>query len=405
MEEIRKDFPFFMKEENKKIAYLDSGATTQKPKVVIDSITDYYTNLNANANRGSYQLAIQSTLILENTRKKVRDFINAEKVEEIIFTKSATEALNLVAYSYGLNNLTETDEVLISIAEHHANLVTWQEICRKTGAKLKYFYLDENLNFDLEDFKNKLNERTKIVAFTGQSNVLSFEVPIKKMIEKVRSKSKAVVVLDGAQLIAHDKVDVRDFDFDFLAFSGHKLYSLQGVGVLYGKYDILEQMEPFLLGGDMIEYVRENSVSFAGLPSKFEAGTMDVGAIYSLEKAIEFIDSIGFDKIRSYEEGLVEYCLKGLKELDFVKVYYPSVNAKGSSIAFVVEGVHPHDVSQVLDFYGVNIRVGHHCAQPLHRYLGINSTCRVSFAVYNNLKDVDRLIEGLKEVRKTFYGN
>ncbi|WP_282925763.1 aminotransferase class V-fold PLP-dependent enzyme [Helcococcus kunzii] len=403
IKETRKDFPFF--ENNKNIAFLDSAATTQKPKVVIDFINDYYTQMNANAHRGTYKKSVESSLLVEDTREKVRKFINASKTEEIIFTKNATEALNLVSYSYGFNNLQSGDEILISIAEHHSNLVNWQYIAKKTGAKLVYFYLDENLNFDQNDFENKLNKNTKIVAFTAQSNVLSFYVPVKEMIEKVREKTEAIVIIDGAQAVAHQKIDVNSLDCDFFAFSGHKLYSIQGVGVLYGKYEILDNMQPFLFGGDMIEYTYEQDTSFAELPSKFEAGTMDVAAIISLGKAIEYIEKLGVNNIYKYEKMLVDYCLEKLNQLDYIKIYYPQKNQKGTSIAFTFDGVHPHDVSQILDFYDVNIRVGHHCAQPLHRYLKINSSCRISIAFYNNFEDIDKLILALEKVKETFYGN
>lgn len=403
IKEARKDFPFF--EENKNISFLDSAATTQKPKVVLDSVYDYYMSTNANAHRGAYKISVESSSIIENTREIVKTFINAAKSEEIIFTKNATEALNLVSYSYGMENLKLGDEILISIAEHHSNLVNWQNVSKKTGAKLVYFYLDENLNFDLSDFESKLNKNTKLVAFTAQSNVLSFYVPVRQMIEKIRSKCDALILIDAAQAIAHNKIDVKSLDCDFLAFSGHKLYSLQGVGVLYGKYDILNQMSPFLYGGDMIEYTHEQDTTYAELPSKFEAGTMDVSAILSLGKSIEYVKSIGLDNISKYEEDLVEYCLSKLGELDFINIYYPTENARGTNITFTVDNVHPHDVSQILDFYDVNIRVGHHCAQPLHRYLKINSSCRVSISFYNNYEDIDKLIEALKKVREVFNGN
>ncbi|MFL8887678.1 aminotransferase class V-fold PLP-dependent enzyme [Helcococcus kunzii] len=403
IKETRKDFPFF--ENNKNIAFLDSAATTQKPKVVIDFINEYYTQMNANAHRGTYKKSVESSLLVEDTREKVRKFINASKTEEIIFTKNATEALNLVSHSYGFNNLQSGDEILISIAEHHSNLVNWQYIAKKTGAKLVYFYLDENLNFDQNDFENKLNKNTKIVAFTAQSNVLSFYVPVKEMIEKVREKTEAIVIIDGAQAVAHQKIDVNSLDCDFFAFSGHKLYSIQGAGVLFGKYEILDKMQPFLFGGDMIEYTYEQDTSFAQLPSKFEAGTMDVAAIISLGKAIEYIEKLGVNNIYKYEKMLVDYCLEKLNQLDYIKIYYPHKNQKGTNIAFTFKSVHPHDVSQILDFYDVNIRVGHHCAQPLHRYLKINSSCRISIAFYNNFEDIDKLILALEKVKEIFYGN
>lgn len=403
VKEARKDFPFF--ENNKNISFLDSAATTQKPKIVLDTITEYYTKINANAHRGSYKISIESSSLIEKTRERVKQFINASRSEEIIFTKNATESLNLVSYSYGLNNLKSGDEILISIAEHHSNLVNWQQVAKKNGAKLVYFYLDENLNFDQNDFENKLNKNTKVVAFTAQSNVLSFYIPIKEMIKKVREKTQAVVLIDGAQAIAHKKIDVRDIDCDFFAFSGHKIYSLQGVGVLYGKFNLLDSMQPFLYGGDMIEYTFEQETSFAELPSKFEAGTLDVAAIISLNKSIEYIEKFGIENIYTYEKKLVDYCLDKLSNLEYIKIFYPKKNPMGTNITFTFDGVHPHDVSQILDFYDVNIRVGHHCAQPLHRFLNINSSCRISLAFYNNYEDIDKLVLALEKVKETFYGN
>lgn len=399
--EIRDNFPFF--NTNPDISYLDSAATSQKPKIVLDALSDFYTRFNANANRGAYQIAVESTALLESARSNVARFIGASSPSEIIFTKSATESINLVAYSYGLNKLQEGDEVLISIAEHHSNLVNWQYICQKAGAKLSYFYLDDDLNIDLNDFKSKLNENTKIVSFTGASNVLSFDVPAKEM-TKLAHQVGAKVLIDGTQQIVHSKVDVSDLDCDFYAFSGHKLYAEFGVGVLYGKKELLDNMDPFLLGGDMIEYVMEDHSSYAELPHKFEAGTSNVGAIHSLDKAIQFIDLIGYDAISQIEEDLVAYGLQELSKLDFIKLYYPK-NGKGTNITFTVDGVHPHDVSQILDSVGVDIRVGHHCAQPLHRYLGINSSCRASLAIYNTKAEIDRLVEGLKKVKEIFYGS
>lgn len=405
IEEIRKDFPFFTNKENLNIAYLDNAATSHKPKIVIDGLKDYYEKFNSNANRGAYKLSIESTRILEDTREKVRKFINAEKKEEIIFTKSATESLNLIAYSYAMDNLNQNDEILISIAEHHSNLVVWQNICKKTGVKLKYFYLDQNLNFDLEDYKNKITQNTKIISFTAQSNVLSFDVPVREMIKIARIKSSAKIIIDAAQAIAHEKINVKEMDCDFLAFSGHKMYAGQGVGVLYGRYELLNNMTPFLFGGDMIEYVMEQDVSYAEVPTKFEAGTTDIAAIYTLSLAIDYMYKIGLDNISMIENKLVEYCINKIKEVDNIDIYYPNKNQKGTNIAFNIKDIHPHDVSQILDFEGVNIRVGHHCAQPLHRYLGINSSCRVSFAFYNTFEEIDKFIDSLKKVKEVFYGN
>lgn len=402
--EIRNLFPFFTSEENKDVAFLDSAATTQKPKIVIDSLAEYYSNFNANANRGAYKSAVKSLQILEDTRNKVKEYINALKAEEIIFTKSATEGLNLISKSYGLDNLNPGDEILISIAEHHANLVTWQYVAKKTGAKLVYFYLTDNFELDMNNFKEKINPNTKIVSVTAASNVIPFEVPIQEIID-IAHENGAIAIVDAAQIVSHSRIDAQKLNCDFLVFSGHKMYSAQGVGIVYGKYDLLNTMNPFLLGGDMIEYVHEQDVSYAELPSKFEAGTLDVSAIYSLGKAIDFIDSVGMETINAIENEVFNYALEELKKLDFIDLYLPENIKKGNLISFKVKNVHPHDVSQILDFCNVAIRVGHHCAQPLHRYLGINSSCRASFACYNNFKDIDKLIEALYKVKEIFYGN
>ena len=399
-EEIRKDFPFF--EKNKNITYLDSAATSQKPSIVIDSLKEYYEDFNANAGRGSYGLSAKSKEILEDTRKKLKDFTKTGNDYELIFTKSATEALNLVSYAYGLNNLKKGDQVLISIAEHHANLVNWQYICEKTGADLKYFYLDEKLNLDLNDYKEKLNSKTKIVAFTGASNVLSFEVDIAKMVEMAKEYG-ALTVVDATQLISHRQIDVDAYNCDFLAFSGHKVFASQGVGCLIGKKDLLEKMDPFLLGGDMIEYVTEENVTYAEIPSKFEAGTLDIGAIYTLNKAVDYISKLGYENIEKIEKDLLNYLLEEIEKLDFIKTYYDPSHSH-TNLIFTIENIHPHDISQILDYYGICIRTGHHCAQPLHRYLGLNSSSRISLAFYNTKEEIDRLIWGLKKVKEVFYG-
>lgn len=401
---VRKDFPFFSSELNKDIVYFDSSATTQKPRVVIDAISNYYINNNANINRGAYNLAVRSTKLFENARNKVAQFINANSSENIVFTKGTTESMNLIAYGYGLKNLKPGDEVLISVAEHHANLVNWQFICDKTGAKLVYFYLDDNLNFDMNDYISKLNYNTKIVAFTAQSNVLSFKVPIEAIISKAK-EFNAITILDGAQYIAHNKTDVQKFDCDFFAFSGHKIFSEQGIGVLYGKSKLLKEIEPLIYGGDMIEYVHEQKSTFAPAPHKFEGGTQNISGANSLAVAIDYVNSIGIENIKSREEELIKYTLNKMRELDFINLYVPKKNFSGVNIIFNVEGVHPHDVSQILDFENIAIRAGHNCTQVLHRYLGINSSCRISIAFYNTFEEIDKFIVALKKVKEVFYGN
>ena len=397
-----RDFPILNQTMNgKPIVYLDNGATTQKPDSVVRAICGYYGGCNANPHRGAYELSVKATDIYESARAKVAKFINAEKPMEIIFTKNATESLNLVAYSYGLNNINVGDEIVLTILEHHSNLVPWQQVAKAKGAILKYIYLDQDGNVNDEEIDSKITEQTKIVALTQVSNVLGLVNDVKKVADKAHSVG-AVVVVDGSQSVPHMKVDVKALNVDFFAFSGHKMLAPMGIGVLYGKEKLLEDMTPFLTGGDMIEYVEEQTTTFAELPSKFEAGTQNVGGAAGLSAAIDYLENIGFDEIERIERELVDYALPRLRELPYIELYGcdSKLNNKTGIVTFNVKDVHPHDVATILDAEGVAIRAGHHCAQPLHRYLGINSTCRASFYLYNSTDDVDRLIEGLKKVRK-----
>ena len=400
-QEFLKDFPLLHTQMNgKPIVYLDNGATTQKPEQVIRALCGYYGGCNANPHRGAYALSVEATEIYENARKVTAQFINAKRPEEIIFTKNATEALNLVAYSYGLTNIGKGDEIVITIAEHHSNLVPWQHVAKAKGATLKYIYLEKDGNLSDEDIETKITEKTKLVAVTQVSNVLGLKNDVKKVAKKAHSVG-AVVVVDGSQSVAHQKVDVQDIDADFFAFSGHKMLSPMGIGVLYGKYDILDAMPPFLMGGDMIEYVQEQDTTFAELPAKFEAGTQNVGGAAGLQAAIEYLGKIGFDRIEAIEQELVDYALPQLRELPYIELYGcdSTRDNKTGIIAFNVKDVHPHDVATILDSTGVAVRAGHHCAQPLHRYLGLNASCRASFYLYNTKEDVDRWIAALKTVR------
>ncbi len=400
-QEFLKDFPLLYTQMNgKPIVYLDNGATTQKPEQVIRALCGYYGGCNANPHRGAYALSVEATEIYENARKVTAQFINAKRPEEIIFTKNATEALNLVAYSYGLTNVGKGDEIVLTIAEHHSNLVPWQHVAKAKGATLKYIYLEKDGNLSDEDIETKITEKTKLVAVTQVSNVLGLKNDVKKVAKKAHSVG-AVVVVDGSQSVAHQKVDVQDIDADFFAFSGHKMLSPMGIGVLYGKYDILDAMPPFLMGGDMIEYVQEQDTTFAELPAKFEAGTQNVGGAAGLQAAIEYLGKIGFDRIEAIEKELVDYALPQLRELPYIELYGcdSTRDNKTGIIAFNVKDVHPHDVATILDSTGVAVRAGHHCAQPLHRYLGLNASCRASFYLYNTKEDVDRWIAALKTVR------
>ena len=400
-QDFLKDFPLLNREINgRKIAYLDNGATTQKPEQMIQSICGYYGGCNANPHRGAYALSVKATDIYENARKRTAQFIRAKRPEEIIFTKNATEALNLVAYSYGLSNVQAGDEIVISVSEHHSNLVPWQFVARSRGAVLKYIYLEKDGNLSQEDIETKITEKTKIVAVTQVSNVLGLKNDVKSIVKKAHSVG-AVAVVDGSQSVAHMAVDVTDLDADFFAFSGHKMLSPMGIGVLYGKYELLDAMPPFLMGGDMIEYVQEQETTWAEVPSKFEAGTQNVGGAAGLTAAIDYLEKITFDRIEAIEKELVDYALPQLQELPYVELYGcdSQQDNKTGIIAFNIKDVHPHDVATILDSYGVAVRAGHHCAQPLHRFLGLNASCRASFYLYNTREDIDRWIDAVKKVR------
>lgn len=399
MIDIKKDFPLL---ENRKITYLDSGATTQKPKQVIDSVKEFYEKYNANPHRGAYSLSIEATEKYEETRTKIAKFINTKHREEIIFTKNASESLNLIAYSYGMDNLKKDDEVVISIMEHHSNLVPWQKVTKATGSKLNYMYINDEFELSDEEIETKITNKTKIVGITHASNVLGTINNVKKII-KYAHKKGAIVVVDASQSIPHMKIDVQDLDADFLVFSGHKMLAPLGIGVLYGKREILNKMSPFLMGGDMIEYVYEQETTFAPLPNKFEAGTQNVEGVIGLGAAIDYIEKIGYDEIQKIENEVVEYAREELSKLDFITLYLtPNKENHSGVISFNINGVHPHDVASILDSEGVCIRSGNHCAQPLMRYLGIDSTCRASFYFYNTKEDVDILINALNKAYKIF---
>ena len=399
MNNIKKDFPLL---ENENITYLDSGATTQKPIQVIKAVEEFYQKYNANPHRGAYSLSVEATEQYENTRTKIAKFINAKHREEIIFSKNATESLNLIAYSYGLDNLKKDDEVVISIMEHHSNLVPWQKITKQTGSKLNYMYINENYEITDEEIESKITDKTKIVGITHVSNVLGTINNVKKII-KYAHKKGAIVIVDASQSIPHMKIDVQDLDADFLVFSGHKMLAPLGIGVLYGKREILNKMTPFLMGGDMIEYVYEQETTFAPLPNKFEAGTQNVEGVIGLGAAIDYIENLGYDKIQEIEHGVISYARQELSKLDYLTLYTtPNEENHSSVISFNIKGVHPHDVASILDSEGVCVRSGNHCAQPLMRFLGIDSTCRASFYIYNTKEDVDKLVKALDKAYGMF---
>ena len=396
---FKDEFPIL---QERKISYLDSGATTQKPQCVIDAIESYYKECNANPHRGAYSLSIEATEKYESTREKIAKFINAKNREEIIFSKNATESLNLIAYSYGLYNLKKDDEVVLSIMEHHSNLVPWQYVTKKTNSKLKFMYINKDYELSKEEIESKITDKTKVVGITHVSNVLGTINNVKKII-KYAHKKGAIVIVDASQSIPHMKIDVQDLDADFLVFSGHKMFAPLGIGVLYGKKELLNKMTPFLMGGDMIEYVYEQNTTFAPLPNKFEAGTQNVEGVIGLGSAIDYIEKIGYKEIQNVEEAITKYAVSELSRLNFLELYItPHSENHSSVISFNIKGVHPHDVASILDSNGVCVRSGNHCAQPLLRYLGMDSTCRASFSIYNTKEDVDNLVEALKKAYKMF---
>lgn len=382
------------------LVYLDNAATTQKPISVIKAVEDYYRNDNANPHRGTYTLSMKATEIYENARVLVKNFIGAKKPSEIIFTKNATESLNLLAYSYGMHFIKEGDEIVISIAEHHSNLVPWQQVAKVKGATLKYLYLNEEGIIPEEEIAEKITERTKIVSVTQVSNVLGTIQPLEQIIQKAHSVG-AIAVVDAAQSLPHQRVNVTELDADFIVFSGHKMLAPMGIGVLYGKEELLNKMPPFLCGGDMIEYVTEQDTTFAPLPYKFEGGTQNVGGAAGLAAAIQYLDAFGMDRILQIEKELVSYAMDKLSQIPHIILYgTKDITKKAGVLSFNVEDVHPHDVATILDASGVAIRAGHHCAEPLMRYMKVNATCRASFYLYNSKEDVDRLAQALANTRR-----
>ena len=401
-ENFRKDFPLLRQEMNgRPIVYLDNGATTQKPESMIRAMCGYYGGCNANPHRGAYALSVEATDIYETARERVRRFIGAKEAREIIFTKNATEALNLVAYSYGLSNIGEGDEIVLTIAEHHSNLVPWQRVAKAKGAALKYIYLEKDGNLSEKDIAEKITKKTKLVAVTHVSNVLGLVNPVRRVADRAH-EAGAVVVVDGSQSVPHLAANVQELGADFFAFSGHKLLAPMGVGVLYGRAALLEAMPPFLSGGDMIEYVEEQESTYAELPAKFEAGTQNVGGAAGLTAAIDYLENLTFARIKAVEDDLLAYALPRLRALPWIELYGcdSERDNKTGIVTFNVKGVHPHDVSTILDSEGVAIRAGHHCAQPLMKYLGQAATCRASFYFYNTRQDVDRWLDALEKVRE-----
>ncbi len=400
MENIfKKDFSIFNAPENKGLIYFDNAATTQRPDCVIDAVSNFYSHDNANPLRGLYDLSGRATEDYENARHMVAEFLNAKDCE-IIFTRNASESLNLVAYTYGMANVNAGDEIVVSVAEHHSNILPWQMICKAKGAKLVFLEPDK-ISGEIPDSEFlKITEKTKIVAVGHVSNVLGTTNPVKK-IAALAHKVGAVCVVDGAQSAPHMKIDVKDIDADFFAFSGHKLCGPMGIGVLYGKKDILEEMPPFLRGGEMIEYVTREDATWAELPHKFEAGTVNASGAVGLAAAIKYISSIGFEKIEARCNSLASLLAEKMKKNPHIKIIgNPDPEKHCGIITFTVEGVHPHDVASLLDTEKIAIRAGHHCAQPLGAYLGVPATARASLYFYNDEEEVERFYSVLSSIRK-----
>ncbi len=397
MTDYRADFPLLQRQD---IAYLDNAATAQRPQCVLDAERTFYETQNANPLRGLYPLSIAATEAVEGAREAVRTFLHAAGSQEIIFTRNTTEALNLVAYSYGLTHVHAGDEVLVSILEHHSNLLPWQMVCRQTGAKLRFIECEPDGRILPEKAAAMMNERTKIVAVTHVSNVIGRVNPIREMADAAH-RVGAVMVVDGAQSTPHMRVDVQALGADFFAFSGHKVYGPMGIGVLYGRRALLESMPPFLTGGEMIESVTRESAVYAELPYRFEAGTGNAAGAVGLHAALDYVSRIGFDAMHQQETALTARLLEGMKRLPYIRVLGSEKPEEHSGIVtFTVEGVHPHDVSEILASDGVCVRAGHHCAQPLLRHLGYSSTVRASCAFYNTPAEIDRLLDSLSSIRE-----
>ena len=399
VETIRKDFPILQRKiHNKPLVYLDNAATSQKPMQVIDAIDFYYKNYNANVHRSIHQLGEEATAKFMEAHEKIADFINADSYQNIIFTKNTTESLNLVAYSLTAN-LSKGDEIVISQMEHHSNFVPWQQLAKQRNLKLKFIKIDDEGNLDEESIKENITKKTKIVSLTHVSNVLGTINPIEEL-AKIAHEKGAIFVVDGAQSTPHMAVDIKKLDVDFYAFSGHKMLGPTGIGVLYGKRELLENMQPFLYGGEMIREVRFDDTKFNELPYKFEAGTPNIIEGIGLGVAIDYLNKVGMKQIHERDKELVDYAIERLKEIDGITIYGPK--QRGAVVAFNVHGVHAHDVSQILDSEGVAIRAGHHCCMPLMSVLGITATARASFYLYNTEQEIDTLINAIHKVKKVF---
>ena len=400
--DYRKDFDILNSGD---YVYFDNAATSQRPNQVLDAISNFYRTANANPLRGLYDWSMAATEMYEDSRRVVADFIGANSPEEIIFTRNTSESLNLVAYSYGLDNVSEGDEVVISVMEHHSNILPWQMVCRKKNAKLVYLEPDEEGVISKEEYESKITDKTKVVAIGHVSNVMGVTNPVKEIAEYAKSKG-AIVVVDGAQSTPHMRVNVQELGADFFAFSGHKMLGPMGIGVLYGRKDLLENMSPFLTGGEMIEYVTRTDATYAELPHKFEAGTVNASGAVGLAEAIRYLQNVGFEAIEAQEQKLTALLMEGMSKLPYIKIFGSKDPKKHCGIVtFTIDGVHPHDISSVLNDDHICIRAGHHCAQPLMQFIGAGSTARASLYFYNTEEEVKIFLEKLAKVREVMgYG-
>lgn len=401
---VRNDFPILKQEVNEQtLVYLDNAATSQKPQIVIDAVSKYYETTNSNVHRGVHTLGSQATDMYEGVREKIREFINAAETAEIIYTRGTTAAINIVATSFGIANLSAEDEIVISPAEHHSNLIPWQQVARITGATLRYFELESDGTLSLEKAAAAINHRTKIVALAHASNVLGTINPIKEVAAMAHAED-AIIIVDGAQAVPHMSVDVQALDVDFYAFSGHKMMGPTGIGVLYGKRELLEEMEPVEFGGEMIDFVTLDDATWKELPWKFEAGTPIIAGAIGLGAAIDYLKELGMDTVAQHGEEIITYALEQLTAIEGLEIHGPIDPKKRTAlISFNVSDIHPHDLSTVLDEQGIAIRAGHHCAQPLMKWLGASATARASFYVYNTKEEVDSLVKAI-ELTKEYFG-
>ena len=399
VEAIRNDFSILKQETDPSLIYLDSAATSQTPDPVIEAMDAYYRTYNSNIHRGIYRISEEATAKYEEARQRIGRFINARRSSQIIFTRNTTESINLVAYSWGSANLQEGDEILVTVMEHHSNLLPWQLLSQRTGAKMRFIEITDEGVLQLNGLDSLLTERTKLVAMTHVSNVLGTINPVQELTAAAHAVG-AKVLIDGAQSVPHFDVDVQALDCDFLAFSGHKMCGPTGIGVLYGKADLLEEMPPFLGGGSMIRAVQRESSTYADVPAKFEAGTPAIAEAIGLAAAVDYLNKVGLEAIFAHEHELLEYAHQKLSEIEGITIYGPKPRQKTGAITFNLEGVHPHDLAGVLDTVGVAVRAGHHCAQPLMQKFGVIATARASFYLYNKLDEIDSLYEGLLKAQR-----